>query len=147
MEYLNINVVEKLLLNNNFQRRDYSKYNPKSQDWCKKVREDFEISWCHSEIRTYIRDNEIINVQYQDDEVWSFIFGEVPLNFESNTISSTQVLNTYNGFETIDDVIQLCKFAKNIKLTFSCDKCIYYSSAKLCKTCIGGSNYDIEINL
>lgn len=115
---MKINDVEQLLLKNGFIRKDYSRYNPKSGDWCGKVREDYEVSYGHSEIRTYERNNELINVQYQNSEVWSFIFDELPLTFESNSISAKKTLNSYNGFETLEDVILLCKFARNILLKY-----------------------------
>jgi len=116
---ITIQQVEDLLLNNRFKRHDYSEFNAKSGDWCGKLKEDFEVSWGHSEIRTYRRNDELINVQYQDTEVWSFIFDELPLQYESNSVSSHQSLNTYNTFKTIKDIISLCKFARGIKLALS----------------------------
>lgn len=116
---ITIDEVETLLLNNDFKRQDYSKFNTKSGDWCGKLKEDFEVSWGHSEIRTYRRKDELINVQYQDKEVWSFIFDELPLQHETNSVSSHQSLNTYNTFKSIKDIVSLCKFVRGIKLVRS----------------------------
>lgn len=116
---ISIDEVEKLLLNNDFERQDYSRFNTKSEDWCGKLKEDFEVSWGHSDIRTYRRNNELINVQYQDKEMMGIIFEELPLQHETNSVYSHQSLNTYNAFKSIKDIISLCKFARGIKLVLS----------------------------
>lgn len=78
------------------------------------MREDYEVTWGHSEIRTYVRGDEIVNIQYQGDDVWSLIFGELPVNHETNSVSANAKLNTYSGVYGIDDIVRLCKWAYGI---------------------------------
>lgn len=137
---LTIQEVEKLLLDNNFVRMD-----AENGDWhCEKTDLSYVINWGHSDIRSYKRNDERINVQYQhvhnendltnnqiQDEVWSFIFGDLPLHitvagfdsitnreilYKYNFIEANQHLNTYEGFSDLKSVVELCKFAKNIDL-------------------------------
>jgi hypothetical protein len=94
-----INEVKELLENNGF------------------IKENITITWGHSEIKQFRRGGELINVQYYEDEVWSFIFHELHIMHDTTSINAKQSCNTYNGFETIEDIVDLCKFANNIKLT------------------------------
>jgi hypothetical protein len=80
------------------------------------IQSETVIAWGHSDIKQFRRGNELINVQYQDDEVWSFIFHELTIMENTTSVSAKQSCNAYNGFDTIDDIISLCKFANRIVL-------------------------------
>jgi hypothetical protein len=81
-----------------------------------------DIVWGHSDIIQFRRGNELINIQYQREEkpnqLWSVCFDELEL-IVNKYVDAKTALNKYNGCETIDDFILLCKFARGIKLVLS----------------------------
>lgn len=94
-------------------------------------KQSFDITWGHSEIRVFARGEECVCVQYQKtpvgeevevrDLAWSFIFQDLPLHedlqcVKHNFVPAKTSMVTYGGFETIEDVISLCRFAAGISL-------------------------------
>ncbi len=111
-----------------------------------------KIMWGHSDIATFKRADETICVQHQDEEPWALIFREPETMPGTNSANPRMPLATYNGFDSISSMIELCRFAANIRLTANptmklrpCDCKDMHTASKLNEQGIGHNDESITV--